>query len=88
MSGIIEGCILYANDPKLLPVEDALGIGRADVKEGKVHAAAPLLHRLLQIVPADQVKDPYKLDMKQWISGELMQDSNSSFIRARSNRLQ
>lgn len=32
------------------------------------------------IVPKGQVKDVYKLDMKQWISGELMQDSDTSFM--------
>jgi 2-keto-4-pentenoate hydratase/2-oxohepta-3-ene-1,7-dioic acid hydratase in catechol pathway len=32
------------------------------------------------IVPADQIKDPYDLDMKQWIAGELMQDSNTRFM--------
>lgn len=32
------------------------------------------------IVPADQIKDVYKLNMKQWISGKLQQDSDSSFM--------
>lgn len=32
------------------------------------------------IVPRKQVKDVYNLSMKQWISGELMQDSNTSFM--------
>ncbi len=32
------------------------------------------------IVPKGQVKDVYKLAMKQWISGELMQDSDTSYM--------
>ncbi|MFT5540781.1 MAG: 2-keto-4-pentenoate hydratase/2-oxohepta-3-ene-1,7-dioic acid hydratase in catechol pathway [Alphaproteobacteria bacterium] len=32
------------------------------------------------IVPADQIKDVYKLKMKQWVSGRLQQDSDSSFM--------
>jgi 2-keto-4-pentenoate hydratase/2-oxohepta-3-ene-1,7-dioic acid hydratase in catechol pathway len=32
------------------------------------------------IVPKKQVKDVYNLSMKQWISGELMQDSSTSFM--------
>lgn len=32
------------------------------------------------IVPRAQVKDPYKLAMKQWIAGELMQDSDTSYM--------
>lgn len=32
------------------------------------------------ITPRAQVKDVYKLDMKQWITGELMQDSDTSYM--------
>jgi 2-keto-4-pentenoate hydratase/2-oxohepta-3-ene-1,7-dioic acid hydratase in catechol pathway len=32
------------------------------------------------IVPAKQVKDVYKLTMKQWVTGELMQDSDTSYM--------
>lgn len=32
------------------------------------------------IVPKGQIKDVYHLHMKQWISGELMQDSDTSFM--------
>ena len=32
------------------------------------------------IVPAKQIKDPYALDMKQWVNDELMQDSSSKFM--------
>jgi 2-keto-4-pentenoate hydratase/2-oxohepta-3-ene-1,7-dioic acid hydratase in catechol pathway len=32
------------------------------------------------IVPAKQIKDVYNLSLKQWIAGELMQDSSTSFI--------
>lgn len=32
------------------------------------------------IVPKEQVKDVYKLAMKQWISDELMQDSDTSYM--------
>jgi 2-keto-4-pentenoate hydratase/2-oxohepta-3-ene-1,7-dioic acid hydratase in catechol pathway len=32
------------------------------------------------IVPAGQIEDVYNLDMKQWVSDELMQDSDSSFM--------
>ena len=32
------------------------------------------------ITPRDQIKDVYNLTMKQWIAGELMQDSDTSFM--------
>ncbi len=32
------------------------------------------------IVPKGQIKGIYKLDMKQWIAGELMQDSDTSYM--------
>jgi len=32
------------------------------------------------IVPANQVKDPHHLEMKLWVNGELMQDSNTKFL--------
>ncbi|MGE5539326.1 MAG: fumarylacetoacetate hydrolase family protein [Gemmatimonas sp.] len=32
------------------------------------------------IVPASQIPDVYKLSLKQWIAGELMQDSSTSYM--------
>jgi 2,4-didehydro-3-deoxy-L-rhamnonate hydrolase len=32
------------------------------------------------IVPAAQIRDVYKLSLKQWIAGELMQDSSTSYM--------
>jgi 2-keto-4-pentenoate hydratase/2-oxohepta-3-ene-1,7-dioic acid hydratase in catechol pathway len=52
--------------------------GRHDFLSGKsFDTGAPLGP---WIMPAGQIEDVYDLDMKQWVSDKLMQDSDSSFM--------
>ena len=66
---------------------ETIGIGSASDAEGIVHGLDDdvLIARLSlfaplgpELVTVDEIEDPSNLDLRLWLNGELMQDSNTS----------